>query len=569
MSLTDLLILLRQDLNQTFRFVGTGRRSEQKSVFRRFLGPIIAIVVAVVIILAVTWIVPLIGWNTIAALISQNLAIGSTLFNIILLFSFIGSIMVSATTVANSQRMEYLMTMPISLRTLFLEKTIIIIVYSSLLWLVIGTPLIIGFAIVSPLPLAFLAIISYLVFMLVLVTIGVAFGGLLGLLFSRIVAGRRRLRQVGYFLMSTLAILFSVIWYYFLYSSEDSALFEWFFQLAEQIGLTSDLTPGYSVSVIILGLLVGADFGLIQILVVGVYALFAGGLAYLNAVVSEKAHYSGWLMSGSKRSSKEEIVIEHEPWDPQPIPGFTFNKTISASIWYNITNVRRESRVFARYLMGPLQFVIFFFIPVLTNPEGMGFFTPFLIIAALIPFSTSYGLYFAGYETVYEGRNLLNLQLAATNMEDYVRGKIYSAVPFTIAASSLVGVLILLVYVSFWFYIPLIIGAAVFTNLASGAVAANAAAIGGDFKAQRMVTRQRGSSVQMPIRGWSILRAQLLPNVIGYLGTFSMIILGLSLGAPFAYLALPIYGVLCWQIMRHYSRSAGLALARIEASEYL
>ncbi len=563
------MILLRQDLNQTFRLGGTGRRSEQKSALRRFLGPIIAVAVAVAIVLAVVWIVPLFGWNMIASLILENLAVGSTLFNVIVLFSFVGSIMVSATTVANSKRMEYLMTMPISLRTLFLEKTIIIIVYSSLLWLVIGTPIIIGLSIVSPLPLAFVAVLSYLVLVLVLVTIGVSFGGLLGLLFSRVVAGRRRLRQVGYFLMSTMAILFTVVWYYFLYSSDNSFVFDWLFELAQQIGLASDLTPGYTVSVITLGLLVGAEFGFYEIASTIFYILLGGSLVYVNAIVSEKAHYSGWLMSGSKRSSKEEKVIEHNPWDPQPIPGIRFNKTISTSIWYNITNIRRESRVFARYLMGPLQFVIFFFIPILTNPEAMGFFAPFLMIAALIPFSTSYGLYFAGYETVYEGKNLQNLQLAAANMEDYVRGKVYSAVPFTLAASILVGVLILVVYPSFWFYIPMVVGAAVFTNLASGGVAANAAALGGDFKAERMVTRQRGSSVQMPIRGWSILRAQLLPNIVGYLGTFSMIMLGILIGAPFAYLALPVYGIACWRIMKHYSRSAGLKLAQIEASEYL
>lgn len=563
------MILLRQDLNQSFRLGGTGRRSEQKSALRRFLGPIIAVAVAVAIILVVVWIVPLFGWNMIAGLILENLAVGSTLFNVIVLFSFVGSIMVSATTVANSKRMEYLMTMPISLRTLFLEKTIIIIVYSSLLWLVIGTPIIIGLSIVSPLPLAFVAVLSYLVLVLVLVTIGVSFGGLLGLLFSRVVAGRRRLRQVGYFLMSTMAILFTVVWYYFLYSSDNSFVFDWLFELAQQIGLASDLTPGYTVSVITLGLLVGAEFGFYEIASTIFYILLGGSLVYVNAIISEKAHYSGWLMSGSKRSSKEEKVIEHKPWDPQPIPGIRFNKTISTSIWYNITNIRRESRVFARYLMGPLQFVIFFFIPILTNPEAMGFFAPFLMIAALIPFSTSYGLYFAGYETVYEGKNLQNLQLAAANMEDYVRGKVYSAVPFTLAASVLVGVLILVVYPSFWFYIPMVVAAAVFTNLASGGVAANAAALGGDFKAERMVTRQRGSSVQMPIRGWSILRAQLLPNIVGYLGTFSMIMLGILIGAPFAYLALPVYGIACWRIMKHYSRSAGLKLAQIEASEYL
>jgi hypothetical protein len=61
--------------------------------------------------------------------------------------------------------------------------------------------------------------------------------------------------------------------------------------------------------------------------------------------------------------------------------------------------------------------------------------TPYFLLAALIPFMVSYGVYFAGYETVYEGSNLMTLQLAAANFSDYVKGKAISAVPFVIAAS--------------------------------------------------------------------------------------------------------------------------------------
>ena len=122
MTLNDLWVLLRQDLTQTFRVSGAkGKRTEQRSALRRLLIPIGAILFAVVIIWGIVWVVPRFGWEIIDTLLTENIGLGASLFNVLLLFSFIGSIMVSATTVGNSSRMEYLMTMPLSLRTLFLE----------------------------------------------------------------------------------------------------------------------------------------------------------------------------------------------------------------------------------------------------------------------------------------------------------------------------------------------------------------------------------------------------------------------------------------------------------------
>jgi len=64
-------------------------------------------------------------------------------------------------------------------------------------------------------------------------------------------------------------------------------------------------------------------------------------------------------------------------------------------MWYNIASVKRESRVFTLYLLGLIRFVIFLILPGLMFVDEIAVFTPFLLIAALIPFATTYVLYFA------------------------------------------------------------------------------------------------------------------------------------------------------------------------------
>ncbi|MHA1481571.1 MAG: hypothetical protein ACTSQZ_09145, partial [Candidatus Thorarchaeota archaeon] len=115
MSLSDLVLLLRQDLAQTFRIRRVkGARSEKKHPLRRLLPLIIVIIVDVAIIWGLVTFGPLI-WPFIEEFVPANLGFGATIFNALLLFGFLGSIMLSATTVGNSARMEYLMTMPITL----------------------------------------------------------------------------------------------------------------------------------------------------------------------------------------------------------------------------------------------------------------------------------------------------------------------------------------------------------------------------------------------------------------------------------------------------------------------
>ncbi|MHA2119275.1 MAG: hypothetical protein ACW98J_10180, partial [Candidatus Thorarchaeota archaeon] len=300
-----------------------------------------------------------------------------------------------------------------------------------------------------------------------------------------------------------------------------------------------------------------------------IFLLLALGFVNLNAYVSEMAHYSGWLASGSKRTSKTKTPIAHGTWNPQTFPRIKFNTTISVSIWYNLANIRREGRVLAQYLVGPVRFAIFLIFPMFTLGEELAFLSPFFIVYILVPFATSYGVYFAGYETVYEGRNLMNLQLSQLSMYDYVLGKVYSAVPFAVVASIVISVIASMLFPSLLIYIPAIILAAAFINLAAGGIAANAAAIGGDFRAERMITRQRGSAVQMPIRGWSMLRTHLLPYLIGFGGLSSIMGIGLFLNPLYSYAVLLVFGLLCIRIAKHYARSAGNKLSEIEASEYL
>ena len=224
MTLSDLFILLKQDLTQSFRISRVkGKRTEQKSLFRRILYPLVAIIIGIVIVSGIYFVTPLFGWSTVALFLYQSLSAAATLFNFLMIFSFIGSIMISATTVGNSSRMEYLMTMPISLRTLFLEKTIIVITYNSLIWLVIGTPIFIGLSIVSGASLAFFSIPTFIIMMLVMTTLGVSLGGLFGLFFSRLLAGRRRLKNIGWF-VGTAATILAGAFYYFVIINNQNAL---------------------------------------------------------------------------------------------------------------------------------------------------------------------------------------------------------------------------------------------------------------------------------------------------------------------------------------------------------
>jgi hypothetical protein len=319
-----------------------------------------------------------------------------------------------------------------------------------------------------------------------------------------------------------------------------------------------------------LRLIVGLPISITDILLAILFLIISAFFIYTNAHVSEIAHYSGWLASGSKRSSKDEVKIVHTTWNPSDIPLIKMNTTTSVSMWYNTTSVRREGRVFANYLIGPLRMVLWFFLLLLAPSGGFTVSPSFIIIAAMIPFAVSYGVYFAGYELVYEGKNMMNLQLAPSSLSDYVKGKVFSAVPFTMIATTIASVLVIIVQPSLWIYTPAAIVSSIFLTLASGGIASYSAATGGDFKAERRISRQRGSAVQMPIRGiWAMVRAQLLPNILGFAGLGSMLALGLFFGPIYTYLTVPLFALLCVQLMRSYTGKAGRKLQTIELTEYM
>jgi hypothetical protein len=564
------MLLLRQDLKPSFRVSSVkGRRSEKRSSFRRLLPVIALVTVAAGIIYVIALAGPLI-WTYVEGAVVSDPGLGATIFNAIVLFAFLSSIMVSATTVGNSAKMEYILVMPVSMRTIFLEKTVLVILSNCILWLTIGVPIFVGFSFVSTARFALLSAPVFVGMALMLVCLGVSLGGLVGLVFTRLLAGRRALKQVGYFLLSGGAIIFSAFWYYsFYFGNSGGPLFGWLVTFARSIGFSSNLSPGYAASVISLGLLAGLPLRIQDVFLALAFVLISVALLDANSILSERAHYSGWLAIGSKRSSKKFISIVHTPWAPKSIPLVGSNSTISVSIWYNITSIRREARVMANYLLRPITYVIWILLPTFAVGQETPVFTPYLLVLALIPFATQYGLFFAGYEIVYEGKNLMNLQLAAANMEDYVKGKVYSAVPFTLVASIIFSVVIAFLSPPMLIYLPAITISCLFLTLASGAVAANAAAIGGDFKAARMILRQRGSAVQMPIRGWSMLRAGLMPYILGYGGVFLMLALGTFFNPLYSYLVLPVFSVVCLQVLRSYAHGAGMKLAQIEATKYL
>lgn len=532
--------------------------------------PLIALVTFVI---GISYVIVLVGpriWAFVEISVIANPGLGATIFNAIVLFAFLSSITVSATTVGNSAKMEYLLVMPVSMRSVFLEKTVLVIIYNSMFWLAIGTPIFVGFSLISTAQLALLSAPMFVAMTLMLVCLGVSLGGVIGLIFTRLLAGRRALKQIGYFVLSGGAIIFSAYWYYSIYYGDSGAqVFGWLIDLASSLGFSSDITPGYAASVTSLGLLVGLPLRTQDIILAIVFVLASVILLRANSTLSERAHYSGWLSVGSKRSSKKLVPILHPQWAPKAIPLVGSNTTISVSIWYNITSVRRETRVLSQYLLGPVRLVIWLILPVFAVGQQSFVFTPYLLATALVLFATSYGVYFAGYEVVYEGKNLMNLQLAAANMEDYVKGKIYSALPFTLGATVVFSIVIAFLFPPMLIYLPVIAVSSLVVTLSSGAIAANAAAIGGDFKAERNILRQRGSAAQMPIRGWSMVRAQLVPSALGLGGVTFMLTVGTLFDPLYTYLVLPVFCAICLRTMKSYAHGAGVKLAQIESTKYL
>ncbi len=569
MTLSDLLFLLRLDLKQLFRLRQPRGKRGGKSRRGSLVIHFIMLLVGVGIGWGVYFIGTAIGWTRLRPLILNNLEFGNFVFNAILLFGFIGSVMYSAMIVANSARMEYVLTMPVATRTIFLEKTLVLVFAVSEFWILLGTPVVAAVALVAGWGVTIVAALLYVSLVLVFIGIGVGAGGLVGLAAARLVAGHRTVKQAGYFILTALAILASTFWYYNAYFAEDSQFLGGLISFGRLLGLTSDTSPGRTFSVLILGTIAGGGVTLVDVLTGLGLAASALILLYVNAVVSEAAHYSGWLTYESTRSSDRKVRPRHGRWAPRTLPLLRMSQTCSASMWYNITSIRRKGGVLAQYLLNPLRFTVFLLFPVLTAPEELLPFMTILVAAAAIPFAVSYGVYFAGYETVYEGKNLMNLQLAAANFEEYTKGKVYSALPFSLAASVLFSIVALIVNPPVALYVPLLIIAMPLITLIAGPYAAFQAAVAGDFKAERMILRQRGAAAQPPITGLAALKVQLVPNLAGFALVLGMLVIGIFVSPLYAYLVLAGVIVVAVRTFRSYSHSAGVELAQIEASKYL
>ncbi|MHA1814167.1 MAG: hypothetical protein ACTSYX_12130 [Candidatus Thorarchaeota archaeon] len=571
MTSSDLLHLLRIDLRQSFRLTNpSGKRTEKKRRWTAIIPDLVMVFIGVIAGVTISLVGNLFGWAELQSMIANGVEAGALLFNALFILSFVGAIMFSATTVGNTSRMEYLLTMPLAPRTIFIEKQLVLILNGSRIWWLIGGSILVMVSLTWGSPSVLFSLVAFMVLMLVMIALAVASGGILGLVVSRLVAGRRTLKQVGYFVLTALAIVGSALWYYMIYFGDDNGMFfGTLLDIACSLGFSSRMTPGYITSDLVLGTMAGVLLSVSSLIGAFAMCIVAITLVYANGVLSEAAHYSGWLMVDTTRSSARDIVVAHEVWDPQPLPRKNYSQTLSVSAWYNLTSIRREGRVLAQYLLNPLRFAIFLFIPILSAGPEFSEFLPFLILAAMIPFATSYGIYFAGYETVYEGKNLMNLQLAAANMEEYVRGKVYSAMPFSLGVAVIFAVLVAILTPTMIVYAPLLVAGAVFTTMFAGAYAAHQAAANGDFKAERMILRQRGSPVRPPIGGIAMLKTQIVPGLVAYAGLIGAIAVGVIFNPLGAYLGLALYALLCQRGERKYSRSAGVLLAKLEASEYL
>jgi len=64
-------------------------------------------------------------------------------------------------------------------------------------------------------------------------------------------------------------------------------------------------------------------------------------------------------------------------------------------------------------------------------------------------------------------------------------------------------------------------------------------------------------------------RAHLLPNMIGFSGLGLMLALGMFFSPLYTYLTVPLFALICIQIMRSYVGKSGRKLQTIEATEYL
>ncbi|MHA1735561.1 MAG: hypothetical protein ACTSV8_04240, partial [Candidatus Thorarchaeota archaeon] len=139
MTSSDLLHLLRIDLRQSFRLTNpSGKRTEKKRRWTAIIPDLVMVFIGVIAGVTISLVGNLFGWEELQSMIANGVEAGALLFNALFILSFVGAIMFSATTVGNTSRMEYLLTMPLAPRTIFIEKQLVLILNGSRIWWLIG-----------------------------------------------------------------------------------------------------------------------------------------------------------------------------------------------------------------------------------------------------------------------------------------------------------------------------------------------------------------------------------------------------------------------------------------------
>ncbi len=567
MGLRELIIMLKYDSKQFFRLRQvSGKREKAKGIQKN-----------IILLILFSVIMFIIGYYTYTLFILLKPIMNlkdfipylAILFNFVFIMSIIGYIMTSVTSVHNVERIEYLLAQPVSLKTIFTEKLLIYSFYGSFIYLLIGIPVYGALGAAYNLFATPIFVLYFIALQILLVLSGASIGGLFGIVIYKFLQGRRLLKQVLSGIATAIAILIGSLYYVFMYTDMGGQLFpgllDSLLQVASNFGLSSNYSIGYAITNLLFMPFIGVP-NLIELIIdIAIIIGLPSGLIYLNVSISERAHYSGWI---TIEKQKEKRVHRKKEWNPHPIP-LIKDPVISVSAWYNIAMIRRESRVLVSYLMTPLRMAIFIFIPLFMGGEELNAFLIIpLIIFGIGIFATSYANSFVGYELVYEGTNYLNILSSGVNLKKYIKGKIYSATPFSAAVGSIIGFILLILDISLITAVPIIIILSIIITITQGGISSYYASTDGNFKADRLLLKQRGANIQPPIG----FKGAILQLIVG--GIITLTILGIEIFLIFteilyAYLALPIIYIITKKISELYVSKASKRLSELEASDYL
>jgi len=563
-GLRELIVMLRYDSKQYFRVKQiSGERQKVEGTKKNLL--------VIVFFAFVMLIVGGFSYFILAKLsldIKQVIPLIGILFNFVFIMSIIGFIMTSVTSVHNVEKIEYLLVQPVSLKTIFAEKILLYGFYGSMLYFLIGLPIYTALA-ATYYPLLTPIFAIYFTIMTILVVIGGAsIGGIFGLVIYKFLQGRRLLKQILSGLATAIAILIGSFYYVFIYSDTGNQfmpeILNSLIQLSSTFGLSSKYTIGYAMSNLLFSPFIGPD-NILQI-IFDIFLVFVLplDLIYLNTAICEKAHYSGWITIGKRKEKKK---TKRTKWNPHLFPMIELDPVVSVSAWYNIAMIKRESSVFVSYLLMPIRLTIFMLLPLFMGEE-IGGLVIFLLIMIIYIFTSSYANSFAGYELVYEGKNFLNILSSGVDLRKYIKGKVYSAIPFSIIVGIIIGIICVILDFSLIPTLPIIIAMAIIITLVQGGVTSYYSSLYGNFKSDRLFLKQRGANIQPPI-GFKGIILRFLVSV-----TILLILLGTELililyDIVYAYIGLVFILIIAKKISNRYIAKAARKISELETTDYL